>query len=148
MSPTVVPATSSTIPTYQVSPTPNDLLSLVAVVSIRVPTLQHVPKVLRKAWAGVVMNMFNLICARPTDLEAWTKLFMLAMCVLVRPFQKGHYHWRDTLRIIKDRIRRWKAGDFCSLWSEVITVGIRLHNHRRRKATLESQCAGTVRRAR
>ena len=52
------------------------------------------------------------------------------------------------MRIVKDRIRRWKSKDFLSLWSEVVTGDVRLQNRGRRKAMLESQHADTVCRAR
>ena len=102
---------SSTTPDHQDMPTPRNLPLLLTVVYTRVPTLQHILKVLRNVWAGLVMDLLSLSCARPTDLEARAKLFVLAKYVLVRPYQRGRCHWRDMVRIFKDRIRGWKARD-------------------------------------
>ena len=84
--------------------TPVSLPSCVTIVSTRVAMLQHVPKILRNVWAGVVTDALSLICARPTEIDVWDKIFMLTKCILVSPYPQSRFHWRDTVWIVKERI--------------------------------------------
>ena len=72
---------------------------------------------------------------------------MMAKCILVSPSQRGRCLWWIISKIVKDRIRLWNAGDFASLWSDVITAEVRMCSRGRRKASSESQLVHNVRRA-
>ena len=63
----------------------------------------------------------------------------LTRCVLANPVRGGRSHWRDTLNTVRCRIRRWKAGAFNDLWSEVLQEEKRLHNRRKRQNNDNSQ---------
>ena len=102
------------------SPVCDTLPSLDSILRVRVPILRHVPKGTRDAWAGIVGEVLLTITSAPSNLTAWCKLFMLARCILANPVRGGRSHWRDTLNSDRCRIRRWKAGAFNDLWSEVL----------------------------
>ena len=126
------------------------LPSLHFILSVTIPTLRHVPKGARDVWAGVVGDVFRAISGDPSNLDGWAKFFMLSRCILANPERGGRCHWRDTVRIVHARIRRWKEGDIMGLWSEVGAVEDRLH-HRRgkpRKLSPVSLRAANARRAR
>ena len=126
------------------------LPSLHLILSVTIPTLRHVPKGARDVWAGVVGDVFRAISGDPSNLDGWAKFFMLSRCILANPERGGRCHWRDTVRIVRARIRRWKEGDIMGLWSEVGAVEDRLH-HRRgkpRKLSPVSLRAANARRAR
>ena len=81
-------------------------------------------------------------------------IFMLPRCILANPVRGGRSHWRDTEKTVRNRIRRWRAGDILGdilgLWSEV-EVGEDRLNHRRgrpKKVTSESSHVANARRAR
>ena len=86
------------------------------------PTLEHVPKKARDAWAGVLARAIDLVVASPTDLDAWTKLLMLPKCILYLPSPGHKGSTRDSVRAVKDRIKRWYNGEFIPLWTEVISA--------------------------
>ena len=142
------PAACPKTPNHEDVFTHRSFPSLLSVVSTGVPTLQHVPKAIRNSWAGVVMEVLSQIDSRPTDITAWTKFFMMAKCVLASPSQRGYHQWRNTLNTVRDRIKRWRAGDITGLWTEVVSQDIKLRKHGRRKVTPESQHADVIRRAR
>ena len=58
------------------------LPSLTTIFHTPCPTLKHVPKGVRDSWARVVSECLSAVCDAPTDLSRWSKLFMLAKCVL------------------------------------------------------------------
>ena len=91
---------------------PPPLPSLESVLRVRSSTLRHVPKVCRAGWAGVVGGVFLLICADPSNVDAWVKLCMLARCILANPSRGGRSHWREIQRTVQSRISLWKEGKF------------------------------------
>jgi hypothetical protein len=77
---------------------PVSLPSLQEICSLTVPTLQHVPKGVRDgAWARVIGDVLGEISSIPDCAEGWSKLFMLARCILYNPPRSGRSHWREKL---------------------------------------------------
>ena len=56
----------------------------------------------------------------PDDLTQWSRLFMLAKCVLASPAAGHRLRWREILKRVKSRLQRWADGDLSSLWSEAL----------------------------
>ena len=77
-----------------------------------------------------------------SDLASLCKSLMLTRCVLANRVRGGCSNWRETLRIVRARIRRWQAGDFIWLWSEVLHEDDRLTQRRRKtkKSTAVFMC--------
>ena len=109
------------------------LPSLHSILSVRVPTLHHVPKGARDVWARLVGGLLSSLASDPADVDSWSKFFMLAKCVLVNPPRVGGYHWQDTLSSVGARIKRWRDEDIVGLWSEVLEEERRLTQRRRPK---------------
>ena len=105
---------------------PPPLPSLESVLRVRISTLRHVPKVCRAGWAGVVGGVFQAICADPSNVDAWVKLFMLARCILANPSRGGRSHWREIQRTVQSRISFWKEGKFHVLWDDVLAANRQL----------------------
>lgn len=78
------PASSPTTPV-----SPAALPSLSTIQGAYVPTLQHVPKGARDCWAKALSDCLSAIVGTPADLSLWSRLFMLAKCVLASP-SAGH----------------------------------------------------------
>ena len=96
------------------------LSTVLSTDSRRVPTVRHVPKNARNAWASILTSTLNNILSDPDSIACWTKLFMLPRCTLSAPspsrsrnnISKTH----DTT--IKQRLNRWSNDDIITLWSE------------------------------
>ena len=83
--PSSSPADSLVAPTpspVSAIPSSSDLPSFEAICRLSVPLLLHIPKGARNSWSGVLSSVIESIIARPSDLEAWAKLFMLPKCTL------------------------------------------------------------------
>ena len=92
---------------------------LLSISRVCVFTLQHIPKGTHDTWSGLVTTELNSILSSPSDMNSLCKFMMLAKCILINPSGR-HFSWWDTLRIVKDRAKRWFEGDFTGLWAEVI----------------------------
>jgi hypothetical protein len=78
---------------------PPVLPSLDHIFQLRIPTLHHVPKAARVAWARVFGEAVRAICSEPTSEVVWVKFFMLAKCILANPPRGGRRHWHDTQNV-------------------------------------------------
>ena len=92
------------------------LPSLDSTLSLQTPTLHHIPKGARDAWALLVGEVLSSLIASPSQSEAWRKLFMLARCILASPPRGG---WRDSLRLVLTRIQKWRDGRVSELLADV-----------------------------
>ena len=70
----VLPGCSASPVDVQGSPISPPLPSIETVLRVRVPTLRHVPKASRDAWAGVVGDICQTIVSDPTDLHSLASL--------------------------------------------------------------------------
>ena len=132
-----------------INPSTSAVPSLNTINKLRVPTLQHVPKGVRDVWAGVVGETLQGILSNPANIDNWCKWFALARCVLANPMRGGRSHWGETVKTIRMRITRWRAGDFSGLWSELMNEQDRLRRRRRpKKESSMSIRAANARRAR
>ena len=103
------------------SPIGAPLPSLDDILRARVPTLRHVPKAARDDWARLVGDVFSSVSSSMSEVDSWCKVFMLARCILANPPRGGRSHWRDTLKVVRTRIQRWREGKIAELWKDVIS---------------------------
>ena len=74
--------------------TPNlDLPFFIVIGQSYIPTLQHVPKGVRDLWARALSDCLLAVVDDPVDLSQWTKVFMLAKCVLASPAAGHRLQW-------------------------------------------------------
>ena len=50
------------------------------------------------------------------------KIFMLLRCALASPARGGRSHSSSTMTLVNARMRRWRKGDYATLWAEFISV--------------------------
>ena len=140
-------ASAPPLPHATTSPIPSALPTLSSVFQTHIPTLQHVPKGVRDVWAKALHVCLSEVVRNPADLSLWTRLFMLAKCVLASPAAGHRLPWREILQRVKGCLQRWFAGDLGSLWLEVCASGHSLSKRADSSASTSSQRSNNVRRA-
>ena len=78
------------------------------------------PKGARAEWAHLLGDSLSSVNEDMTDLDAWSKFFMLPRCILSSPIRGGRTPWRETLKLVRLRIRKWREGDILDLWAKAI----------------------------
>ena len=117
-----------------ISPVNSTMLPpLSTIMNVSIPTLRHIPKGARDSWSGLLADVFSLVHSNPFSDEAWGKLFMLSKCILFSSFRRASSHWRESVKSVKQRIRRWYSGDLVGLWSEVQIEEAKLNSRMKRK---------------
>ena len=79
------------------------------------------------------------------DHSQWTRLFMLAKCVVASPAAGHRLRWREIMQLVKSRLLRWLDGDIDTLWSEVLECGQALL---KRRKGMGHSCSNNAHRAR
>ena len=124
----------------------NALPSLDSILSVRCPSLHHVPKGVRDAWATLFGELLTSLVASPNQIGAWCKLFMLPRA---SPPRGGRSHWRDILKLVRARIQKWRDGNISDLWADVIAkLKARLSRPKSPDRSAESLRRGNAIRAR
>ena len=78
------------------------------------------PKGARAEWARLLGDFLSSVNEDMTDLDAWSKFFMLPRCILSNPIRGNRTQWRETLKLVGLRIRKCRDGDILNLWAKVI----------------------------
>ncbi len=79
--------------------------------------------------------------ANPADSSLWLKLLMLAKCVLASPAFGHRLRWREILKLVKSRLKRWEDGDLLDLWSEAVQTQVSRRKHPTQPTNLRKQNA-------
>ena len=121
---------SSSSAVFIPAPSGPSLPSLSFVLGADIPTLQHIPKGARDCWAQVLSVCLTAV-VDSDDLSQWTRLSMLAKCVLASPATGYRLRWCEILRLVMSCLLRWLDGDIDTLWSEALECGWALLKRRK-----------------
>jgi hypothetical protein len=103
-----------------------------------IPTIAHIPKGAKAAWSRLLASVSNTLAANPGNIANHILLSMVARVIL--PAGKSPPHPGDSSQAtkIKERIRRWRNGNFMELWNEAVALQ-QLPNQPRRGKKKEAQ---------
>ena len=97
----------------------DSLPSLETVHETFVPTVTWVPKPARAAFARVFASQSNRVVFNPDNISAWILQLMFAKCIL--PAVKSRPDITQA-RAVRDRLARWRAGEYAALWREAVDM--------------------------
>ena len=103
-------------------PTPQsgNLPSLQEAHRTNIPTLTHVPKAARGQWAKVLTDLSNRVSEHPEAHTLWVLLLIFPRCIM----HAGRYRQADAraqARLVKERLDRWRHGQYRELWDEAVS---------------------------
>ena len=112
------PATPATL----AHPRPAFLPSLEEAHSTYIPSHKWPPKAVRPEYTRVLTSLLTHLSEQPQDVEGWVLLNIFHRSVL--PATKGPDLGDPTsqTQLIRDRLRRWQAGQCGELWQEAVDV--------------------------
>ena len=101
---------------------PPDLPSMDELNNTLVPTLKWCPKAARGEFARELASLWNRLNENPEDVKLWTLEFMFARCILPagRGPRAGDAY--SMARLVRERLRRWRAGEYSILWQEAVDL--------------------------
>ena len=110
------------------------------------PLFSTCPRERETAGLEHISECLSAVCVAPADLSCWSKVFMLAKCVLASPATGHRLRWREILKLVRSRIDRWLAGNLVALWSEAVSGGQSL-SKRMQSSSRSSNPSHHIRRA-
>lgn len=92
------------------------------IMSLRRPTLKHIPPEARPAFAHALSTCLRDVISANTN-DSWKKLFMLPKCVLPSTKRAGKRHLTTKRRPLQIRLcDEWCKGEWKKLWAEAKTA--------------------------
>ena len=88
-------------------------------LSTRVATVKHVPTQVQGDWERALVACLNLYVDR-RDLDSLFRLLSLPKLTLGQPRVKGRHSKDHTVCVLRDRLRKFMAGELRPLWDEVL----------------------------
>ena len=87
-----------------------------------IPTITHIPKGARADWTRLFTSVVSKVASNPDNLANHILLSMVAR--VIRPASQAPPQPTGPSQAakVKERIRRWRAGDFLSLWDEAVLL--------------------------
>jgi hypothetical protein len=110
-----------------------DLPSLQQAHSTFIPTLKHIPRAAWGEFAREQAKVWHNLVADPGDESLWVLEAIMSRCIL--PACRGP-RVADAYsqgRLVKERLRRWRAGEYRELWEEAVTLTKRQPKARRQR---------------
>ena len=90
--------------------------------TISVTTLKWCPKAARGEFARELASLLDRIKNQPEQVRNWVLQAMFARCILPagRGPRAGDAY--SQARLVRERLRRWRAGEFVQLWDEAVEL--------------------------
>ena len=90
--------------------------------STLIPTVKHCPKAAKGEFARELATLWQKLADDPDDVRLWALLSMFAKVIL--PAGKGPRigDAYSQARLVRERLRRWRGGEFLELWGEAIQL--------------------------
>ena len=87
-----------------------------------IPTITHIPKGARADWTRLFTSVVSKVASNPDNLANHILLSMVARVILPASQAPPQPTGPSQAAKVKERIRRWRAGDFLSLWDEAVLL--------------------------
>ena len=99
-----------------------DLPGMEELYSTLIPTVKHCPKAAKGEFARELATLWQKLADDPDDVRLWALLSMFAKVIL--PAGKGPRigDAYSQARLVRERLRRWRGGEFLELWGEAIQL--------------------------
>ena len=99
-----------------------DLPTLEEAHTTHIPTLKHVPKAAKGDFARELASLWHNLGSDTVDDRLWLLESIFARCILPAGRGKRIADAYSQSRVVKERLRRWRAGEYRQLWDEAVQV--------------------------
>ena len=96
---------------------PQNLPSLEDILRADFSTISYVPKAALTEWSRVLTDLLWAVSNNPEDVALHQLLLLAPSCILHTSARGGRKHQRQLAAVIKDRIGKWRNGQYLTLWT-------------------------------
>ena len=101
-------------------PPQHELPSLREVHTTHIPTLIHIPKAARGEFTKVQTDIDNRVARTPEATSLWVLRLMFPRVILTATWNRSQTDGYSQARLVKERLNRWKRGEYRQLWDEAV----------------------------
>ena len=116
------PSSQSQDTTPDFPPIPEGFPSLETAHTTSIPTHKFPPKAARAEFSRQMTAVWERLARNPNNDSAWILEYIFSRVILPAgqgPRQGDAY---SQARVVKERLRRWKEGDYAELWKEAVEL--------------------------
>ena len=114
-----------------------DLPSMEILFSTFIPTLKWAPKATRGEIAREVSVVWGRAASHPEDLRNWKLLLMFWRTILPAGRGPRISDAYSQTRLVRERLRRWRGGEYKHLWDEATTLTKQKKSSRKKTSQLD-----------
>ena len=118
-----------------------DLPTMEELHSTYIPTQKHVPKAARGDFARELSSLWHNLASDMADERLWQLESMFARCMLPACKGKRIADAYSQSRIVKERLRRWRGGEYRQLWDEAVDMTKKRPKAKKRRGEGEEKTA-------
>ena len=123
----------------QQPPLPEDLPTMELLHRTHIPTHKYPPKSARGDFAREITTLWDRMARNPEDTRLWQLEYMFARVILPAGGGPRKSDAFSQGKLVKERLRRWRLGEYCQLWEEAIQLTKSPTGTRRRRRTGEPE---------
>ena len=98
-----------------------------------IPTLKWPPRSVRADFTRTLADLWQQVADKPDDVQGWLLVYIFTRAVLPARIG-GDEQGESKAKLIKERLRRWRQGEFAALWSEAVQLSSQKPKARKKKA--------------
>ena len=86
--------------------------------TVLIPTITWVPKAARADFSRTFAELCHKVAANPESTSVWILLLMFVKVTLTAPTGKNKPDLNNQTKTIKNKLSRWRKGEYSKLWEE------------------------------
>ena len=106
----------------ELPPTPSDLPTLEEAHRTYIPTHQYPPRSTRGEYSRVLATLWNRLAGNPESVTCWILHFIFQKVILPARRRPSRGDACSQAKMVRDRLRRWRAGEYGKLWEEAVEL--------------------------
>ena len=88
-----------------------------------IPTLKWPPRSVRADFTRTAADLWQQVADRPDDLQGWLLILIFPRAILPARMELDRGgEGESKAKMIKERLRRWRQGEYSALWKEAVQL--------------------------
>ena len=103
---------------------------------VYIPTLKWPPRPVRADFTRTLADLWQQVADKPAEVQGWLLIFIFTRAVLPAGIAGNQDQAESKSKLIRERLRRWRQGEFSALWSEAVQLSSKRPKAKKKKASV------------
>ena len=87
-----------------------------------IPTLKWPPRAVRADFTRTLADVWQQVADDPATIQGWLLIYIFPRAILPARMGGSREDGESKAKLIKERLRRWRQGEFGALWHEAVQI--------------------------